>query len=210
MSESKGPRVDIPADLAAEIEAAERPPEPAREPAAAGAAEPSPQPAPAPAAEIAANRDASALDAELAELRDRYLRLAAEFDNHRRRTLKERQDLLNYGNETLIKELLATVDNLERALSHAQRAEEGADREKLLEGVELTYRSLIQSLARFGVERIEAQGQPFDPKLHEAVRQLPAEAPPNTVVEVFQPGYLLRDRLLRPALVAVSTGGSER
>ncbi len=207
MADSKGPKVDIPDDLAAEIEAAtgeESRPELTIDldssggPAALRAAE-------SPAAAPGAERDAAA---ELTELKDRHLRLAAEYDNHRRRTLKERQDLLNYGNEALIKELLATVDNLERALSHARQGEEGIDREKLLEGVELTHRSLLQTLAKFGVERIEAKGQPFDPKRHEAVRQVPAGDSPGTIIDVLQSGYLLRDRLLRPALVVVSTGGN--
>jgi molecular chaperone GrpE len=207
MSENKGPKVDIPDDLAAEIAAT--PGETSQPELVIDLSSPDAEGASVAPPEATAGSDTAAARDELAELKDKYLRLAAEFDNYRRRTLKERQDLLNYGSEALIKELLVTVDNLERALGHAQKTEEGVEKENLLEGVELTHRSLLQTLGKFGVERVEALGQPFDPKLHEAVRQVAAESPPNTVVEVFQTGYVLRDRLLRPAMVVVSTGGNE-
>ena len=180
MSAPDGPKVDIPDELAEEIDAS-----------AAGE-------------DKAGDSDDSAQ--KLAELNDKYLRLAAEFENFRRRTLKERQDLLNYATENLIKELLSTVDNLERALGHAsQQAQEGSEGEKLKEGVELTYRSLLQALEQVGVRAVEAVDQSFDPKVHEALRQVPSEKhEPGTVIEVYQKGYLLKDRLLRPSLVAVS------
>ena len=180
MSAPDGPKVDIPDELAEEIDGSEA------------------------AEDTAGDSDDAAQ--KLAELNDKYLRLAAEFDNFRRRTLKERQDLLNYATENLIKELLSTVDNLERALGHAsQQEQEGSEGEKLKEGVELTYRSLLQALEQAGVRAVEAAGQSFDPKLHEALRQVPSdEHEPGTVIEVYQKGYLLKDRLLRPALVAVS------
>jgi molecular chaperone GrpE len=102
-----------------------------------------------------------------------------------------------------MKELLATIDNLERALGHA-RQEEDVDKENLLEGVELTFRSLMRTLEQSGVTVVEAEGQEFDPKVHEAIRQVPSdEHPPGTVVEVYQKGYVMKNRLLRPALVAV-------
>jgi molecular chaperone GrpE len=175
MSDSEGPKVDIPDELAAELEGGD---------------------------EV----DPSALQKELAELSDKYLRLAAEFENFKRRTLRERQELLNYGTENLIKELLGVVDNLERALVHVgDRSQGGIDSENLSEGVELTHRSLLQALEKSGVAPVEAQGASFDPKVHEALRQVPsAEHEPGTVLEVYQKGYLLKDRLLRPALVAVS------
>lgn len=144
-------------------------------------------------------------DLDAAELRDRYLRLAAEFENHKRRALKERQELLSFATENLIKELLGTVDNLERALGHARHQEEGGDTNNLLEGVELTYRSLMHVLEKMGVKVVAAQGELFDPKVHEAIRKVPTdEHTPGTVIEVFQTGYLLKDRLLRPARVAIS------
>jgi molecular chaperone GrpE len=144
--------------------------------------------------------------AELAELKDRYLRLGADFDNFRRRSLKERQDLHNYANENLVKELLPIVDNLERAVEHGRKEEQRGDSDNLLQGVELTYRSLLQLLTRQGVVEIQALGEPFNPQSHEAVRRVPTgDKPPGTVVEVYQKGYMLKDRMLRPAMVAVST-----
>jgi molecular chaperone GrpE len=195
MSEPKGPKVDLPEDLAAELqsgegqEAADAPEAPEAE------AEAAPEEPTAPS-----------LETQLEEAKDRHLRLAAEFENFKRRALRERQELLNYANENLVKELLPTVDNLERALEHARRDEEGGEEaEKLLEGVELTYRSLLQALERFGVTVIQAQNEPFDPTVHEAIRRVPSsEHKPGTVIEVLQRGYQLKDRLLRPALVAVA------
>jgi len=193
MSEPKGPKVDLPNDLLAELDEEEsaKTPGPAAESAPAAPASP------------AAAGDASA---EFAELKDRHLRLAAEYDNFRRRSLKERQDLHNYANENVFKELLPIVDNLERAVTHARREEQRPDSENLLQGIELTHRSLLQILARHGVVEIEAQGKPFDPQVHEAVRRVPSsEHQPGTVVEVYQKGYKLKDRMLRPAMVAVAS-----
>ncbi|HXZ86349.1 MAG TPA: nucleotide exchange factor GrpE [Myxococcota bacterium] len=183
MSEPKGPKVDMPNELIAELdESAEAKPE-------AAPAEANP-----------------AVAAELAELKDRHLRLAADFDNFRRRSLKERQDLHNYANENLVKELLPIVDNLERAVDHARKEEQRSDSDNLLQGVELTYRSLLQILTRLGVVEIAALGQPFDPQIHEAVRRIPSpDQPAGTVVEIYQKGYMLKDRMLRPAMVAVAT-----
>ncbi len=180
MSDSKGPKVDLPEELIAELESS-------------GEAAPE-----APAANAA---DA----AELADLKERYLRLAAEYDNFRKRNLRERQDLLNYANESIVKDLLPVVDNLERAVVHGRKEEQRADSENLLQGVELTHRALMQILGRFGVVEIEAAGKPFDPQLHEAVRRVvTSDHAPGTVVEVHQKGYRLKDRLLRPAMVAVA------
>ena len=183
MSDSDGPKVDIPEELAAELEENQA------------------------VAEDGAGGDKPA---EFAELNDKYLRLAAEFENFRRRTLKERQDLLNYGNENLIKELLPSVDNLERALGQARKEEEGIDAENLMEGVELTHRTLLQTLEKSGVTTInpEAGKAQFDPSIHEALRQVPSEEQEQgTILEVYQIGFQLKDRLLRPALVAVAGPG---
>ena len=170
-------------------------------------------PAAGDAAADAASADAEGQDPDpaekFAELEDRYLRLAAEFENFKRRSLKERHDLLSFGTENLIKELLATVDNLERAVGHAQQQEEEPEKENILEGIELTFRSLMQSLKKHGVDMVEAEGAVFDPKVHEAMRQVSSdEHEAGTVVEVFQRGYQLRGRLLRPALVSVAGPGS--
>lgn len=215
MSKKDGPKVEIPDELAAELsnapeqiaapegaegeEGADRADDPDARGSEAAEGEPTASPEPA--------RDPAQ---ELPELQDKYLRLAAEFENFRRRTLRERQELLQYAAENLIKELLATVDNLERALGHVRQQEEGSDTESLSEGVELTYRSLLQALEKAGVTAVEPAGQTFDPKVHEALRQVPsADHEPGTVLEVYQKGYLLKDRLLRPALVAVSGPAEE-
>lgn len=141
---------------------------------------------------------------ELAEQKDKLLRLAADFENARRRSLKDREETSLFGHQNLVKDLLPSVDNLGRAIDHARQGGEGSQ-EGLLEGVELVLREVLATLTRHGVVPVEAQGQPFDPALHEAMAQIEdASVPGNTVVQVFQPGYQLRGRLLRPARVVVS------
>lgn len=145
--------------------------------------------------------------AELEAARERMLRTAADLENFRRRALKDRQEALQYGHQNLVKDLLPTVDNLERAIDHAREGGEG-DRQGLLEGVELVLRELLTVLQKHGVAEIEAHGKPFDPEVHEAMTQaVDGSVAANTVVQVFQRGYLLRDRLLRPTRVAVSKPG---
>ena len=142
---------------------------------------------------------------ELAETRDKYLRLAADFENTRRRAIKDREEAALYGHQNLVKELLPSVDNLERAIEHAKQGGGEANQGGLLEGVELVLREVTSALARHGVVPIEAEGQPFDPAQHEAMAQVEdGSVPPNTVVQVYQRGYQLRGRLLRPARVVVS------
>ena len=142
--------------------------------------------------------------ARLSAYEDQHLRLQAEFENFRRRALKERQEAAQYGHQNLVKDLLSAVDNLERAIDHARRSE-GGDLEGLLQGVELVQRELLTALGNHGVVPIESQGKMFDPAVHEAMAQAPdATVPPNTVIEVFEQGYKLRDRLIRPARVVVA------
>ncbi len=142
--------------------------------------------------------------AELSQTQDRLLRLQADFENFRRRALKERTEIHQYGHQNLVKDLLSTVDNLDRAIDHAKKGG-GGDQEVLLQGVELVKKDLLTALAKNGVTEIDSMGKPFDPALHEAMAQLPnASVAPNTVVEVMQKGYLLRDRLLRPVRVVVA------
>lgn len=144
---------------------------------------------------------------ELEEIRDRWIRLNADFENFRRRTLREREDAFQYGHEKLAKDLLPAVDNLGRALDAARKSGIG-DLESLLQGLELVQRDLESVLSKHGVTEVEALGQPFDPSVHEALAQVPdASVPANTVVQVFQRGFRLRDRLLRPAQVVVSKAG---
>jgi molecular chaperone GrpE len=157
----------------------------------------------------ASSEEVERLQAELEAVKDRYLRLQADFENFRRRTLKEREESARYGHENLVKDLLATVDNLDRAIDHARQSG-GGDFESMLQGVELVQRELMGVLAKHGVEPIEAEGQPFDPNLHEAMAQEESdEVPPGTVVRVLQKGYALRDRLLRPTRVMVSRRSSQ-
>ena len=146
----------------------------------------------------------AALRAELAELNDRHLRLMADFDNTRRRQLREREESVRYGHQNLVKDLLYSVDNLERAVDHARTGGQN-DLEGLLQGIDLVHRELLSALARHGVTEVEAAGLPFDPGLHEALAQVPdATVPANTVVQVYLRGYRLRDRVIRPAQVVVS------
>jgi len=148
-------------------------------------------------------------EGETAELHDRLLRLQADFENFRKRTLKEKEEAFRYGNQNIVKDLLPTVDNLERAIEHARGSQTG-DLEGLLQGVELVLRELLGALEQHGLAAIEAEGQTFDPAVHEAMtQQIDESAPANTVMQVFQKGYRLRDRLLRPARVVVSGGPGE-
>lgn len=131
---------------------------------------------------------------------DKYLRERADLENYRKRVAREKEEILKYGNESFILDILPAVDNLERALSHAE--EGGA----VIEGVKLTLSMLLASLKKHGVTPIDTPaGTPFDPALHQAMTQVPTgDQEPNTVVAEFQKGYLLNDRLLRPAMVSVA------
>lgn len=141
---------------------------------------------------------------ELEEANDRHARLQAEFENFRRRSLKERQDSLQYGHQNLVKDLLSAVDNLERAVGHTEHSDD-ANLEGLLQGVELVQRELLAALAKHDVKVVDPGGGAFDPTYHEAMGQVPdASVAPNTVVQVLQKGYLLKDRMLRPARVMVA------
>jgi molecular chaperone GrpE len=141
---------------------------------------------------------------QLKQTEDRLVRLQADFENFRRRANKERIEANQYGHQNLVKDLLATVDNLERGIDHARQSA-GGDLESLLQGVELVQRELLAALTKHGVVRIEALGQPFDPAVHEAMAQTPdGSVEPNAVIEELQTGYKLRDRLLRPSRVIVA------
>ncbi|ROQ93323.1 nucleotide exchange factor GrpE [Desulfosoma caldarium] len=143
-------------------------------------------------------------DAEIQSLKDKILRQAADMENTRKRLERDRNEAIAYANESLIRELLSVVDNLERAIQHA---EQDTDNQTLLEGVKMTHKHFLDTLARFGCRPFESKGKDFDPCFHEAIlQQASEEFPPNTVIQEFQRGYTLHDRLLRPALVAVSKG----
>ena len=148
---------------------------------------------------------------ECKTLNDKYIRLAAEFDNYKRLSQRDQRDQIRFGNEQLLKELLPVVDNMERAIKAART--NGGDA-ALVQGVELTLKQLSGALAKFGVQTIETAGQEFDPSAHQAVSYGPSDdVPANKVLDEFQKGYRLHDRILRAAMVSVSSGpaqGNER
>ena len=151
------------------------------------------------------------LHAEVASLKDKLLRTLADMENLRRRTEKEIADAKTYGVTNFAREMLPLADNLRRAVdSVPAQARDGLEQSvrTLIEGVELTERDFVSRLARFGVKKIEAQGQRFDPNQHEALFEIPDESAPNgTVAQVVEPGYLIGERVLRPAKVGVARGG---
>jgi molecular chaperone GrpE len=130
---------------------------------------------------------------------DRLLRLAADFENYKKRTARERQEYVALANERLIAELIPILDDLERALSAAEEHQEA----QLEEGVRLVHRSLAGLLERHGVKAIETEGR-FDPHVHEALLSQPSEAEEGSVIDVVQKGYKLGDRVVRPARVVVA------
>ena len=133
---------------------------------------------------------------------DRLLRMAADLENYKKRAARDKEDWTKFANEDLIKLILPFIDNLERAVNHAQKI---ADTGVLVEGVRLTLQQLLQSLNKFGLSSFESVGKPFDPAMHEAMLVVETDKhEPNQVVEEFQKGYLLNDRLIRPATVSVS------
>jgi molecular chaperone GrpE len=133
---------------------------------------------------------------------ERYLRQAAELDNSKKRAARERDEAIRFANEALIKDLLPVVDNLERAVAHASG---GGNGKPLVEGVEMVLKALLDVLMKHGAVQITALGQLFDPSKHEAMAQVESDThEPNSVVDELHKGYMLRDRLLRPALVSVA------
>jgi molecular chaperone GrpE len=150
-----------------------------------------------------------ALEKEARENYERYVRVSAEFDNYKKRAARETADFKKYANESLVKELLPVVDNLERALQ-ACTTDDEANRQ-VIEGVEMTLREILKVLEKFVVKPIDSLGKPFDPSYHQAVMQREhSDKPENTVVEELQRGYTMHDRLLRPAMVVVSKPGADQ
>jgi molecular chaperone GrpE len=175
----------------AEDEAAQQ----ARETAAAA-----PQPTPS-----------TALEREHAEMKDRLLRTLAEMENLRKRTEREVADARLYGASSFARDVLAVADNMRRALDAVPpeaRVDAQAGMKSLLEGVELTERELLKALEKNGVRQFTPQGEKFDPNVHQAMFEVPdASVPAGSIVQVIQPGYMIGERMLRPALVGVSKGG---
>ena len=129
---------------------------------------------------------------------EQYLRTLADMENLRKRTQRDKEELAKFANENFLREILPVIDNLERAVEHAEQAESN---DGLFEGVQMTLTQFSQLLSRFGVEPVDAIGQAFDPAYHQAMGQMESdEHPVNTVVQQMQKGYQLNDRLLRPFL----------
>ncbi|MBS3756838.1 MAG: nucleotide exchange factor GrpE [Desulfobacterales bacterium] len=147
----------------------------------------------------------STAKAEAADTYDRLLRLSAEFENYKKRVQRQMEDHKKYANEDLIKDLLSVVDNLERALNAAGEKQKDETGACMAEGVEMTLNEIVKILKNHNVTPIEARGKPFDPTYHEAVMQEESDDyPENTVISEFQKGYMLHDRLIRPAMVTVA------
>ncbi len=146
--------------------------------------------------------------AEAEEQHDQLLRTVAEFDNSRKRAEREKEESLKYALESFVKELIPTVDSIERAI---QSTTESEDFGALAEGVEMIYKGILSTLEKRGVIPIDAVNEPFDPMQHEAVMHVESEdVPENHVIEEWQKGYLLHNRVIRPSMVSVSKGKSEQ
>ncbi len=144
-----------------------------------------------------------AKEEEAKETYDRLLRVSADFENYKKRSAREMEDFRKYANQSLLKEMLSVVDNLELAINSSNDKKK-ADKH-LIEGLNLTLNEILRVFEKFNVKPIEAQGKAFDPAFHEAVmREETTDFPENTVVSEFQKGYLIHDRLLRPAMVVVA------
>ena len=150
------------------------------------------------------------LEIEIADLKDRYIRLAADMENLRKRTERERSELKKYAVSEFARDILPLSDNFQRAIDAVplEAAEQDEALKSFLEGVKMNERQLQKVLERHGVTQLDPKGEKFDPNMHQAVQQIDnAELPNNTVCEVFQVGYVIADRVLRPAVVSVAKGG---
>jgi molecular chaperone GrpE len=158
-------------------------------------------------AESVSSSDFTALQEKYQQLQDQFTRLAADFDNYRKRTRDEQESLVKYGAQKSIMELLPVLDNLERATGSLK---EDSDPKLLYKSFSMMHRQLMDGLDNIGVKKIPAVGQVFDPLLHEAVSQTAsAEFPEDNIIHEVQSGYQLHDKVIRPAMVIVSTGAPE-
>ena len=153
------------------------------------------------------NKTAEAADniqTEFEEMKNKYLRLYAEFDNYRKKALKDKEELIKYANESLVYDILPVMDSLEMALKHSASGNSEA-LQALAKGVENTLRELSRILEKAGLTAIEADSKPFDPAFHHAMSQVETpEMEDNMVVEEFRKGYMYKEKVLRPSLVSVS------
>ena len=160
-------------------------------------------------AETSQESETEALQRELADTRDQMMRIAADFDNFKKRTERERSKLIKYAGENILRDLLSTVDNLDRAIEQGSAAAEdkGKQLQAMVQGVELTRKGLVATLERFGVEPLAAIGLPFNPDEHDALTmEASADMAANHVLREFLRGYRFQDRILRHAQVVVSSG----
>jgi molecular chaperone GrpE len=178
-------------------------------PDSAGAPQAAPDPAEA-AARLAAEVDT--LQGQIADLTDRLLRAHAEMDNIRKRAEREREETAKYAISKFARDVVAVADNFERAIQAvpAGAAEQDAVLQSLVEGVSMTEREFLNVLERNGVRRINPKGEAFNPHQHQAMMEMQnPDVAPGTILEVFQPGYVIEDRVLRPAMVVVAKGGAK-
>ena len=135
---------------------------------------------------------------ELEAAREKLLRTAADYDNARKRLAKEREEFIRFSQEKMIRELLPVLDNFERALAHFESHDK-----KLIAGIQMIWKQLLDTLTAQGLKRLSCEGEPFDPHFHEAVDEIEEEGPEGVVVKEIVPGYRLQDRMLRPAKVRI-------
>jgi molecular chaperone GrpE len=147
------------------------------------------------------------LQAKLEEAQQKALYAAAEVQNVRRRAEQERVQAVTYANTGFARDMLSVKDNFDRALAHVPEGAREGELKNFIEGIEATARELDAVFSRNGVTRVPAKGLPLDPNRHQAMIEMPSDAEPGTVVEEMQAGYVLKDRLLRPALVGVARKG---
>ena len=153
----------------------------------------------------ATEEDVNPLQEKYDNLNNQYIRLAADFDNYRKRQEQEKEALLKYGAESTLKKMIEVLDNFERGLKAIETVE---DCEKVKECYNLAYKNFKDVLTKAGLEAIKAEGETFDPNFHEAVMQTPStEHPEHTIIAELQKGYKLGDKVLRPTLVNVATEG---
>ena len=150
--------------------------------------------------------------ADAAEQKDHFFRVSAEFENYKKRMMREKATAMKYAGEPFLREILPTIDNLERAIAQGEAKDVNAEQglASLLEGVQLTLKSLVSTLGKFEVAPVESVGQAFDPTSHEALTMEPSDTvPENHILSEFEKGYQYKDRLLRAAKVIVSAGNKE-
>lgn len=164
-----------------------------------------------PNAGISPSQEIAEWEKKAKEAENRYLYLYADFENFKKRAFKERSDTLKFGWEPIARELLQSVDNLERALGFMQQAEIDSEKntgskQSLSSGLTLCLTEFLNTLKKFGVEKVETKGRAFDPNFHESIGQAPSELPAGAIVNEEQKGYTLHGRLLRPSRVILSSG----